>query len=150
MRLLATSAQILFRIFLVFRKTVSILCFKNQRMVRFQTKTEIFIPVLLVSTIRLSASFLIASADRISAPADSLIVAPRERCGQNQAGAQRFSLRHWRERKSKKIVDIFSPRIFAKKAKEHEKGISPLLTYIRIGRGEIEIRLRTSGDLHRR
>lgn len=83
-------------------------------------KREIFSLILLVRTVRLSASFLIASADRISAPADSLIVASRERCGQNQTGAQRFSLRHWREMKSKKFVDIFHPRMFAKETNGHK------------------------------
>ena len=78
---------------------------------------EIFSLILFVRTIRASANFLIAPTDTISPSADSLIVAMHERLRQSQQKMARWILRHSRKRKSKKIVDIFSPRIFAKEAK---------------------------------
>lgn len=150
MRLLAICARILLSCFSAFRNDSSVLYFKSPKKLIFPTKMEIFSFILFVRTIRASANFLIAPTDTISPSADSFIVAMRERLRQSQKKMARWILRHSRKRESKKFVDIFSPRIFAKEANGHEKGISPLLTYIRIGRGEREIRLRTSGDLHRR
>lgn len=78
---------------------------------------EIFSFILFVRTIRASINFLIAPTDTISPSADILIVAMRERLHQSQQKMARWILRHSRKRESKKIVDIFSPRIFAKEAK---------------------------------
>lgn len=150
MRLLVIRARILLSCFSAFRNDSSVLYFKSPKKLRFPTKMEIFSFILFVRTIRASDNFLIAPTDTIRMSADSLIVAMRERLRLSHQKLTRWILRHSRKRESKKIVDIFSPQIFAKEANGHEKGISPLLTYIRIGRGEREIRLRTSGDLHRR
>ena len=78
---------------------------------------EIFSLILFVRTIRVSANFLIAPTDTISPSADSLIVAMRERLRLFHQKLTRWILRHSRKRESKNFVDIFSPRIFAKKAK---------------------------------
>ena len=81
---------------------------------------EIFSFILFVRTIRVSANFLIAPTDTISPSADSLIVAMRERLRLSHQKLTRWILRHSRKRESKKFVDIFSPRIFAKEANGHE------------------------------
>ena len=78
---------------------------------------EIFSFILFVRTIRASANFLIAPTDTISPSADSFIVAMRERLRLSHQKLARWILRHYRKRESKKIVDIFSPQIFAKEAK---------------------------------
>ena len=82
---------------------------------------EIFSFILFVRTIRVSANFLIASTDTIRMSADSLIVAMRKRLRQSQQKMARWILRHSRKMESKKFVDVFSPRIFAKEANGHEK-----------------------------
>lgn len=81
---------------------------------------EIFSFILFVCTIRASANFLIAPTDTISPSADSFIVAMRERLRQSQQKIAQWILRHSRKMESKKFVDIFSPRIFAKEANGHE------------------------------
>ena len=81
---------------------------------------EIFSFILFVRTIRASANFLIAPTDTISPSADALIVAMRERLRLSHQKLTRWILRHSRKRESKKIVDIFSPRTFAKEANGHE------------------------------
>ena len=78
---------------------------------------EIFSFILFVRTIRASANFLIAPTDTIRMSADSFIVAMRERLRQSQQKIAQWILRHSRKMESKKFVDIFSPRIFAKEAK---------------------------------
>ena len=82
-------------------------------------------PYLSICFLIVSAGFLILLADSLIVSADAIrIFALRK------AGLFALSLlcavlwRSWEE-KSRKIVDVLSPRIFTKKAKEHESG-SPL------------------------
>ena len=81
---------------------------------------EIFSLILFVRTIRTSANFLIAPTDTISPSADSFIVAMRKRLCLSHQKLTCWILRHSRKMESKNFVDIFSPRIFAKKANGHE------------------------------
>ena len=98
----------------------------------FTSKTALFLIFLLVyslippvSFLIVSAGFLILSADILIVSVDAIRKPMLRRIGWGALSLSCEDLWPSWEGKSEKIVDIFSPRIFAKGAKEHESG-SPL------------------------
>ena len=93
----------------------------------FTSKTALFLIFLLVcglilpvSFLIVSAGFLILSADAIRESADSLIVSALRKAGWIACSFLCEDLWLSWEGKSENSVDIFSPRIFTKRAKKHE------------------------------
>ena len=76
--------------------------------------------VLFVSFLILSADFLMLSADAIRESASSLIVSVRRKAELFALSLSCVALWTSWEEKNKNSIDVFSPRMFTKGAKEHE------------------------------
>ena len=76
--------------------------------------------ILFVIFLIVSADFLMLSADAIRESADSLIVLAHRKAKLFTLSLSCAALWASWEEKNKNSIDILSPRMFTKKAKEHE------------------------------
>ena len=92
--------------------------------------------VLFVSFLIVSAGFLMLSADAIRESASSLIVLARRKAKLFALSLSCAALWASWEEKNKNSIDILNPRMFTKKAKEHESawalGLVRLVRQVRL------------------